>query len=174
MNIDVQRLLGSVFAMMVLAFPIGAQPDAGAPNHGVTAVQIVEPDPSTTAEAPEGHLVVRWRADEDAEDLRFELQISSKNDFTGERTRSTGRDRSSFLSGLAPGQTRLHVRAVSADGNPGPWSEPLLIHVEYPSSRMVIGLMSLGSLLLLATLIIIVIGHRRSTREAFLAHGDKV
>ncbi|MFQ5890992.1 MAG: hypothetical protein ACE5JR_13250 [Gemmatimonadota bacterium] len=66
-----------------------------------------------------------------------------------------------FIAGLPEGTTQLRVRAVSGDAM-GPWSEPLLIDVSYPSRGLVRTLALLGSLLLAATVLLIIVGHRGS------------
>ncbi|MCG8461082.1 MAG: hypothetical protein MI919_32765 [Holophagales bacterium] len=56
------------------------------------------------------------------------------------------------------------MRAITG-GLEGPWSEALRIEVSYPSHRLVLILGGLGSVLLLATVGLIVLGHRRSRTE---------
>gem|GEM_PF-3301889 len=158
-------------------------------------VRIVQPDPAEPASAPEGHLVVQWEPIGDpgssrddgtgsAEPLpvallvepgafEYELRLSSLADDLEDdpdtpldlQTLFVGDDRASFVSGLPNGPIQIRVRAVAADGRTGSWSEPLRVEVQYPSRRTVVILMLLGTLLLVATVSVIVVGHRRTAPD---------
>lgn len=178
-----QAALAAALAL-TLGVSVGAPGGAGAraqePDSTQTSsfrtvpeIRIVQPDPSEPAAAPEGHLVVQWEPVVEGEVLdvepgafRYELRLSSLKDGPDVpldlQTLSVGDDRASFVSGLPGGPMQIRVRAVTRDGRTGPWSPPLRVEVNYPSRRTVALLMALGSLLLVATVVVIVTGHRRT------------
>lgn len=96
----------------------------------------------------------------------YELRLSSLSDDPDApldlQTLFVGDDRASFVSGLPNGPIQIQVRAVGGNGRTGAWSAPLRVEVDYPSPRTVVILMSLGALLLVATVSVIVLGHRRT------------
>jgi hypothetical protein len=117
--------------------------------------------------ANEGHLRLSWKPEGEVPDLSFELERSLNADFREVTPRKVGADRSSYVSGLRQGENYFRVRAVTAAGDAGPWSEALVVRVDYPSRRQVFVLMAVGAVLLIATVVLILTGHarRRGARE---------
>ena len=116
--------------------------------------------------ANEGHLRLSWRVDGDATeadhpDLTFQLQRATDADFTNAPRWDVGPDRASYVSGLRDGDNYFRVRAITAAGEAGPWSESLWVQVAYPDRSQVLLLMAVGVVLLLATGMLILAGHRR-------------
>ena len=109
--------------------------------------------------APEGHAWIRWAPESDASVDAYTLERLSPG-ASGPAIRHV-EEAATFIAGLPEGATRLRVRAVS-DDVAGPWSEPLIIEVSYPSAGLVRILGSLGSLLLAGTAMLIIAGHRSS------------
>ena len=110
----------------------------------------------------EGVVDLKWKA---GEAVSFELQESNPAKPEVFKTRYSGSDHSSVLSGLAEGLHRFRVRTTDAGGNPGPWSETLIVEVDYmPASRVRL-LLVLGALVVLATVITIVHGHFTHRRK---------
>jgi hypothetical protein len=127
------------------------------------------------AAAPEGHVLVSWEcppADAGDPGLTFEVEHGRRADFRDARRRAVGGDRTSFLTGLPEGDTHVRVRAVGADGEPGPWSRSGIVRVRYPSSRLLATLMSLGAVTALALLAIVAIGHRVQAARSRRASED--
>jgi len=112
--------------------------------------------------APEGHAWVKWAPRSEAPIDTYVFERISPDD--GERAVRRIADTATFIAGLPEGTTELRVRAV-ADGAEGPWSETLHVEVSYPSLAKVRFLAALGSLLLVATVALIITGHRRSKAE---------
>lgn len=102
--------------------------------------------------------MVHWRPVLAFEGMTYELELVDGGAGGKVWSRRVGADEASFLSGLAPGGSRVRVRSW-LDSEPGPWSEPLDIVVDYPSHAMVRTLMFLGSVLFLATVGLVLGGH---------------
>jgi hypothetical protein len=129
---------------------------------------IVEPK-AGKHRAPEGHVRIRWRYPGSAavvKTLRFELQQATTPSFANARIRYVGPDRACFLSGLPEGTFHYRVRALAHNGPKGPWSKPRTVQVRYASMGLVAALMVLGLLLLVATVLLILHGHRKTRQRA--------
>lgn len=119
-------------------------------------------EPGEAVEAPEGHAWLRWAADGEMVADSFILEQNSPG--LSPMVRHID-DTSTFLSGLPSGTTEVRIRALT-EGVEGPWSDRLLIVVSYPSTRLVWMLGGLGTLLLGATISLIVSGHRATRRQS--------
>lgn len=126
------------------------------------AVAWSTPSANGTIAAPEGHAWIRWTPGSDVPVDAYVLERVSPGT-ASPSVRHVGVP-ATFIAGLPDGTTRLRVRAVSND-IAGPWSEPLVIEVSYPSAGLVRILGSLGSLLLAGTVMLIIGGHRSSARS---------
>ncbi len=115
--------------------------------------------------ANEGHLRLSWKPEGEVPDLSFELERSLHADFREAALRKVGADRASYISGLREGENYFRVRAVTPAGEAGPWSEALVVRVDYPSRRQVFVLMTVGAVLLIATVVLILTGHARRRGE---------
>jgi hypothetical protein len=119
--------------------------------------------------AEEGHTTLRWilpGLGERGAPVTFELEQSQHPDFANHSLRYAGSERAFFVSGLREGRTYFRVRALRAGAPPGDWSGPLVVDVDYPDPVQVTVLLSVGCLVLLATVAAIALGwHRhRSSR----------
>ncbi|HXV76815.1 MAG TPA: fibronectin type III domain-containing protein [Candidatus Polarisedimenticolaceae bacterium] len=135
---------------------LAALPAAGRPR-----VEFETEGPIITTE---GHATLRWAAVDPVErGSVFELQDSTDPEFRSTHVWYRGPDRASFVSGLPEGTSWFRVRAVRGQ-RAGPWSDPVAIEVDYASSSTLGRLLALGAVVFLATLVTVVVGHRR--REA--------
>jgi hypothetical protein len=80
--------------------------------------------------------------------------------------RYAGPDASTVRSGLAEGIHRFRVRGLDALGNPGPWSEALVVEVAYMDRGKVRLLLVLGATVVIATVVVIVHGHLSHRRAS--------
>lgn len=132
------------------------------------APHLLAPPAGGIEEAPEGHLLARWEpaAAETTSDqpsgTRYEVQVSRDLGFDPAHTVETGADQASFLSGLRGGDTYVRVRALSVEGEPGPWSPTGTVRVSYPAPSLVRNLFVLGSLTFGVLLVAIFLGVRRT------------
>lgn len=108
-------------------------------------------------EAPEGHAWVRWSTQPAQATEAFLIERRAPGEAPASRRIA---DTATFIAGLPAGTTELRVRAESG-GVAGPWSPTLSIEVSYPSLTVVRFLGSLGTALLVATIALVVAGHRR-------------
>jgi hypothetical protein len=117
--------------------------------------------------ADEGHATLNWSMSDgsDAADgLVYQLQQSREPAFGNHSLRHEGPESAIFVSGLRDGTTYFRVRAVQQGTPPGPWSETLEVEVDYPTRGHVLLLLSIGSVVFVATVIAIVAGWVRYTR----------
>jgi hypothetical protein len=121
----------------------------------------------------EGHVTLRWSLPEGSDattsGLTFELEQSRDPGFGNLRLRHRGPERAVFVSGLLDGRNYFRVRAVPAGSPAGPWSEVLLVEVDYPSRGQVVLLLVVGCLVFAGTITAIVVGWLR-TRVRKPAH----
>jgi hypothetical protein len=124
----------------------------------------------------EGHATLRWslpeQVDTTASSLIFELEQSRGPGFEDHRLRHRGPERAFFVSGLTDGRNYFRVRAVPAGSPAGPWSDVLVIEVEYPDRGQVILFLVVGCLVFGGTIAAIVSGWLR-TRHRRLAAGNR-
>lgn len=119
----------------------------------------------------EGHATIQWSlpgASDSTEGVVFALQQARDPDFQDQRLRHRGPGQSFFVSGLREGLTYFRVRASRSEAI-GPWSDPLVVEVDYPGRGSVILLLAIGCLVFAATVVAIVAGwarHRDSRGEA--------
>lgn len=121
--------------------------------------------------APEGHAWIKWAPDTEGADAEPAVDAYILERTTpGEKEPIVRRivDTATFVAGLPEGISEVRVRALS-EGREGPWSETLRIEVAYPSPHLVRVLGVLGTLLFIATFILIVVGHRRTRALGYAA-----
>lgn len=121
----------------------------------------------------EPHTTLSWSPPEPDPGLQFELQQAPDADFTEPYTRYQGQDQASFISGLAEGEFFFRVRAVSETGEQGPWSETLVVEVEYVSMAYALLLFSIGAVVTIATILLVVTGDRKVRRETAANSEDR-
>lgn len=107
--------------------------------------------------APEGHAWLKWAPDADQPVDGYVVERRSPG---GEAVSRRIANAATFIAGLPEGVTEVRVRAVRG-GVEGPWSDELHIDVSYPPMAQVWFLAGLGSLLFIATVVLILAGHRR-------------
>jgi hypothetical protein len=126
----------------------------------------IDIDQTSPAQAPEGHLLVSWTVQGPDKGWFFILEQAAAADFSDAVPHRVGQARSRFVTGLPAGPTWVRVGARTADAShEAPWSEPLLVEVAYPSMATVWPLMALGLAMLLATALLIHLGHLHTRRE---------
>lgn len=91
--------------------------------------------------------------------LAYELAESTPDASGTFEPRYAGPDTSTVRTGLAEGVHRFRVRAIDANGNPGPWSEPLAVEVAYMDRGRVKLLLVLGAVVVVSTIGTILHGH---------------
>ena len=115
----------------------------------------------------EGHLQISWsfkipQLSQKLPQITYQIEQAASEFFENGKVRYEGPDTSTFISGLASGTVFYRVRAMEPSGGNGPWSEALQVNVKYVSQKMVYSLMAIGFAVLIATIGVILIGHRRS------------
>jgi hypothetical protein len=139
---------------------------------GVGAARAADGPPPTSFDGPavvsttEGHTTLAWSPRPDgAVHGSFQLEASDDPSFDDGKLRYEGPDRASFVSGLPEGTTWFRVRAVGDDGTAGPWSDAVRVDVAYPERGQVVRFLVLGSIVFLATVTAVIVGHRRHRRQ---------
>jgi hypothetical protein len=115
----------------------------------------------------EGHATLSWTLPSRGHlnsNSDFQLQQSRDPGFANHRVRHMGPERSFFVSGLRGGRTYFRVRAVVDGSPPGPWSDTLVVDVEYPGNRQVVLLLAVGCVVLATTAAAILTGWARNRR----------
>lgn len=116
----------------------------------------------------EGHATLRWSlpgGDDPDTDVAFELQQSRDREFSDPHGRHAGPERAFFVSGLRGGRTYFRVRAAVPGSSAGPWSDPLVVEVDYPGRSQVILLLVVGCVVFGATVVAITVGWARNRRS---------
>lgn len=108
----------------------------------------------------EGVVTLKWLPEQEGEDITYELQQSTDTDFAAPKTRYTGPDLGSVLSGLAEGKYYFRVRTVEPAGE---WSEPVAVKIEYIGKSTVVLLLGIGVAVFLATITTLVVCHFRKS-----------
>ena len=114
--------------------------------------------------ATEGLVDLVWEAEPVDDSIQFQLQQSSDSEFSEVKTRYEGLDRGTYVSGLLEGDYYFRVRTLAVEGEPGPWSDPMHVQVRYVSHTLVFWLMSIGSIVFIATVLTVIKGHLRSRK----------
>lgn len=115
------------------------------------------------------HVALSWAMAEDesgANATLFIIQQASTPDFSEPRTIYEGQDQASFQPGLAEGDHFYRVRAVTPEGETGPWSRPLHVQIEYQSMALAVSLFVAGGVVFLATLVLVIAGTLKDRQEA--------
>lgn len=117
----------------------------------------------------EGHATIHWElpggVEGAAPEATFELQQSADPSFSDGHRRHRGPGRAFFVSGLKDGRTYFRVRTVSDGSATGPWSDALVVEVDYPDRGRVVLFLVIGSLVFLGTCAAIVSGWLRTHRR---------
>lgn len=106
----------------------------------------------------DGTVDLTWILPDSAEAATYELQQSSDERFTVIDPRYAGPNTASVLSGLREGDYHFRVRAVSATGEAGPWSDTLTLHVEFMDHGTLFALLGTGFVVATLTIGAIVVG----------------
>jgi hypothetical protein len=92
----------------------------------------------------------------------FELAESTSLDFSDERVVYRGPDEATTVSGKPDGIYYYRIRTVSAVDEPvSSWSQPHEVSVQHHSLRRAFSFLGVGAFVFIATLVLIVQGHRR-------------
>lgn len=119
---------------------------------------------SNTAVATAGYYQLKWHLPGGRETV-FELQEGARRTFKHPQELYRGEDLARVLSGRPNGEYFYRIRAIGADGRPGPWSRTVHVRVDYlPLSRAFM-FFGMGALVFVATLFVILHGLRRAARE---------
>ncbi len=96
--------------------------------------------------------------DDRASAITFRLEQSSTPDFSDPKLRYEGPDPASVLTGLREGQYHFRVRAIDSEDQPGAWSEPLVLHVEFMAPGQLAFLLVVGGVVACSTIAAIITG----------------
>jgi hypothetical protein len=89
------------------------------------------------------------------------IQAGRDPSFTQATTLYRGSDSASVITGLVDGDYFYRGREEYADGRIAPWSETISLHVKHHSLARAGGFFLLGSIVFLATTLLIVFGAKR-------------
>jgi len=92
--------------------------------------------------------------------LRFQIEETPPD--ADVQILEAGSFRDSALSGRDDGRHVYRVRAIDEHGEMSPWSEPVEIHVDHYSLEWAYLALGVGGAVFVATILLIVVGHRRS------------
>ncbi|MEX2381455.1 MAG: hypothetical protein WD490_03650 [Opitutales bacterium] len=152
------------------ADPATADDSAGDPPQARFAINGVEElnEDLHFLETVEPNVALAWETvnDTPGEAVVFEVQWARDPGFPADDVWYRGRDRASFVAGLAEGDYFFRVRAESEAEESGPWSPVLQVNVEYQSLKLAWTLFGIGSIVFLATVVLIVAGNAQSQRES--------
>lgn len=125
---------------------------------------LVEGDPDAPIESSSGVVALEWMLvnPEEADGIEFELEKSDSPDFSDPTLLYRGPDRSTILTGVRAGEYFYRVR--TADG--GPWSRPIRAEVEYIRRGRLFALLGIGLVVVGLTVVAIVGGHFKASRES--------
>lgn len=147
--------------------------------HAAGAVSVQErggvPPPELVIDSPSpsraGHARLLWVPDAtllERDDIVFELQQATREDFSDARALYRGPDMASVVSGLEDGTYYYRVRAAVAETDAdevGPWSDPEVLVVEHHPLQLAILLMIVGGLVFAATVAVVIHGVLTAGRE---------
>jgi hypothetical protein len=128
------------------------------------AMPVVQASPllhASPVASSDGVIQLHWALD----GRRVELQRAADAAFAHPVTLYRGTDSASLRSGLVDGRYFFRLRALQADGRPGPWSKPLAVRVAHHAALRAWGMFGLGALVFLATLGLVVWGGRREAGD---------
>lgn len=111
------------------------------------------------------HITLSWRAADEVEGLRFQLQQLLETDDDEWVTVYEGADLASFRAGLPEGTHSFRIRAIDAEDQSGPWSPTLPVVVEYQPMRTAITLFIVGAVVFLSTCALVLGGAWRTRHE---------
>jgi len=158
--------------VLFIVISAGAQSDRQVPDT-IARTEItphVKFDLDTVNHTNSGRIKLVWLVDEDILDqnlILFELQQSEDSNFTNAKTRYSGPDLASYISGLPNGSYYYRVRSVSSDGLvAGPWSETISVVVKHHSLKLALVLFGLGGVVFILTVILVLRGVRSVSEEA--------
>jgi len=120
----------------------------------------------------EGTVQLAWQVGGEeigSTELSFEIERATDAAFKTAERYYTGSENGTFVSGLPTGEFYFRARAVDGAGNTGAWSaEPIHVTVEYASATLVKTLMVIGTLVFIATVVVIVRGHRHANSNTLV------
>lgn len=111
-----------------------------------------------------GYYQIRWNSPDEKRDQSFALEESITPDFTGPNLTYQGPDKSTTFSGRRDGVFYYRARMGH-----GPWSEPLKVVVKHHSLGEALAYLAVGSVVFLATTVLVVAGHIAHRREGSAA-----
>lgn len=143
---DVIRLFSHTLPALAVAFffcgsPLGAEP-----------VDFICRKDLEAAVSDNGTVTLSWKK---TDALEIELQQSDSPDFTETTTRYKGIDPASVITGLPEGTHYFRI----ADASTSEWSAPLAMKVEFFTRWKLWLILSIGGVVVLATISTIVAGH---------------
>lgn len=147
-----------------MLIPLSAQTS----GFSLRTVEFIEPtleDGATAINNTTGHVDLVWSTQAPDPKITYELASAPTSEFEASVTRYQGVDTRSFVSGLPGGSHYFRVRILDSE-NPGPWSRPLEVDVNYVERSQVKWLMALGTACLIATTLIIVGGSLKTRKES--------
>jgi hypothetical protein len=107
----------------------------------------------------DGRVVVSWEAPSAG---RVHIQQDQTGEFAIPSTLYIGSDNASVVTGLIDGDYHYRGRLETADGTVSPWSPTVKVTVEHHSMNRAFFFFLVGLVVFLATLLLIVVGARRT------------
>lgn len=148
---------------------VGATHVSGAEAPPDVAFVLPESSAYTTSE---GTVQLAWKVagqEIGSTDLNFEIERATDAAFAFAELYYAGPENGTFVSGLPAGEFYFRARAIASDGSTGAWSkDPIRVTVQYASAALVKTLMLLGTFVFLATVVVIVRGHRHANRNTLV------
>lgn len=152
-----------LFSALLLALTVPAGPDSAVP----TSADAHSAPPSLSADtrtSTTGYYTLAWEpADADTRAIAgsiagFELQ--ERADDGDWSTRYVGPDRATTLTGMPNGTYAYRVRALT-ESSASAWSSETVVEVKHHDLGRAFAFLAVGAAVFLATLALIVAGHRR-------------
>lgn len=106
----------------------------------------------------DGTVDLVWTLPEDESATVFELEQATDPTFGDARQRYLGSDQESVLTGLREGTYHFRVRAIDDGDQPGEWSEPLVLTVQYMGRTPLFLLLGTGAVVAGLTMAAIISG----------------
>lgn len=114
---------------------------------------------ASPTDSSDGSTRLSWSVPEGG---RVHIQRGSSADFSAPLSLYQGTDSASVITGLTDGRYFFRGRIQFSGGHSSSWSEPVAVTVEHHALHRTLVFFLLGAVVFLATLLLIVIGARRS------------
>lgn len=149
-----------LFSALLLALTVPAGPDSGIPP--VAAPNNLHP-PSLSADtriSTTGYYTLAWEPSDADTHVASGFELQERADDGDWDTRYTGPDRASTITGMPNGTYAYRVRALT-ETSASAWSSETIVDVKHHDLGRAFAFLAVGAAVFLATLTLIIAGHRR-------------